>query len=181
MLRTRRALEGAIVMGSLHWNCRGEPAGSISYTADMTDPDNASLELRYTNGNGAERVSVVQRVALCHTRPNYGGRRWWMLCPYRGQRVLKLYLPAGGDRFASSRAWRLAHHSQRVAAVDRPFEAMFRLQRKLGGDEGFDAGLARKPKGMWQRTYDRLWERYFALDAVCSVVMTGYVNRLRAE
>jgi hypothetical protein len=179
MLRTGRAEEGAIVHGSLLWHRGGQPSGSIGYKADLSDPDCASLQLSYTRGKGDEAVNVEQRIRLSYTRPNYGGRRWWMICPYCGQRVLKLYLPPGGDRFASACAWRLSWQSQRIAPADRPFEAMFRLQRKLGGHEGFEAGLARKPMGMWRRTYERHWNRYTALDDVCSVTMAAMMLRLR--
>jgi hypothetical protein len=176
MLRTDLAKDGALKSGTLRWHRGGEPTGSASYIADLRDPDFASLELNYTRGRDGERV--CQRIRLCYTRPNYGGRRWWMRCPYRGHRVLKLYMPPGGDRFASARAWRLAWQSQRISAADRPFEALFRLQAKLGGDQGWEAGLARKPKGMWRRTYDRHWERYDALDDVCSVVMGAMMLRM---
>ncbi len=178
MLRKGLAKDGAIIHGSLQWHRRGEPSGSISYKSDLSDPDLATLELSYTRGNGAEAEKVEQRIRLCYTRPNYGGRRWWMCCPYRGHRVLKLYLPPGGDRFASARAWRLAWQSQRISAADRPFEALFRLQAKLGGYRGWEAGLARKPKGMWRRTYDRHWQRYMALDDECSIVMGAMMLRL---
>lgn len=178
MLRTGRASDGAITHGTLQWNRDGDPAGSISYTANLCDPEAATLELRYRRGEGDKAESVNQLVRLCHTRPTYGGRRWWMLCPYRGHRVLKLYLPPGGDRFASARAWRLAWKSQRIAPADRAFEAMFRLQAKLGGYQGFEAGLAGKPKGMWRRTYNRHWKRYMALDDVCSVTMGMMMLRL---
>jgi hypothetical protein len=178
MLRTGCAKEGAMLSGTLHWHRGGEPAGSINYTANLCDPESATLELRFTRGQDGEAESVNQLVRLSYTRPNYGGRRWWMICPYRGHRALKLYLPPGGDRFASARAWRLAWQSQRIAPADRPFEAMFRLQRRLGGHQGFDGGLPRKPKGMWRRTYDRHWERYDALDDVCSVTMAMMMLRL---
>lgn len=180
MLRKGYAKDGALISGTLHWHLGDESAGSISYTANLCDPDNASLELHYSRGREGERENVSQYIRLCHTRPTYGGRRWWMICPYRGHRVLKLYMPSGADRFASARVWRLAWRSQRIAAADRPFEAMFRLQRKLGGEQGWEAGLARKPKGMWRRTYDRHWERYMALDDMCSVTMGELMLRLGA-
>lgn len=178
MLRTGRAHDGGITHGTLEWHKGGEPVGSINYTANLYDPESATLELRYRRKEGSKAELVNQLVHLCHTRPNYGGRRWWMLCPFEGSRALKLYLPCGGDRFASARFWRLAWQSQRIAAIDRPFEAMFRLQRKLGSYQGWDAGLGRKPKGIWSRTFDRHWERYMALDDECSVVMGAMMLRL---
>lgn len=178
MLRTGRASEGNRQFGSLNWTCGDRVAGSIGFTADMLDPENAWLELSYSRGSGESREAVKQRISLCYTVPNYGGRRWWMICPYQHVRVGKLYLPNGGDCFASRQAWRLGYHIQRVAHRDRPFEKLFRLQKKLGCDQGWEAGLSR-PKGMWNQTFERHLERYWELDDQCAVEMMGLVNRLR--
>lgn len=178
MLRTDRAKEGSIIRGSLFWHRDGEQVASINYTANMADPHDASLELRYANGSGDTREAITQRIRLCHTQPNYGGRHWWMICPFRGYRCLKLYMPGGGDRFASRHAWRLGYHSQRIAADDRAFYAMHRIQQRLGGRQGCDEGLPPRPKGMWHRTYNRLGERFDALDDHCGVVLVGLMMKL---
>ena len=177
MLRTGRAREGAWLSGSLNWTCGGQPSGSIGYQAIMDDPGEERLALSYTRGSGDDREQVRQTVRLCFTVPNYGGKRWWMICPFRHIRVGKLYLPPGGDRFASRQAWRLGYQCQRDAARDRPFERLFRLQRKLGSYQGWEAGLQR-PKGMWQRTFDRHMGRYWELDAECAVEMAAMLGRL---
>lgn len=177
MIRKRLAVPGCMVAGTLRWNIGGDPAGSISYTADMTDLDAAELRLSYTRGEGDEREHVKQRVRMTYTEPNYGGRRWWMICPYRGNRCGKLYLPNWGDRFAGRQAWRLGYRSQRVAHRDRPFEKLFRLQKKLGCDQGWEAGLYR-PKGMHRRTFERHLERYWELDERCGAEMMGLLARL---
>jgi hypothetical protein len=177
MLRTRRAQEGCELAGSLHWTCGGSPSGSIGYRAVMNEPGEERLVLNYTRGSGEDAEHVLQSIYLCHTVPNYGGKRWWMICPYRGNRVGKLYLPPGGDRFASRQAWRLGYQCQRDAARDRPFERLFRLQKKLGCDQGWEAGLQR-PKGMWNRTFDRHMERYWQLDEECAIEMASMMARL---
>jgi hypothetical protein len=177
MLRTGRARHGAFLAGSLNWTCGGEPSGSIGYRAIMHQPGEERLELFYTRGSGADAEQISQTVRLCHTVPHYGGKRWWMICPYRHNRVGKLYLPPGGDRFASRQAWRLGYQCQRDAARDRPFERLFRLQKKLGCDQGWEAGLQR-PKGMWNRTFDRHLERYWELDEECAIEMASMMARL---
>jgi hypothetical protein len=48
--------------------------------------------------------------------------------------VRKLYLPLGGRRFRSLRAYRLACASQREAVNDRAMRRARKLCRKLGGD-----------------------------------------------
>jgi hypothetical protein len=177
MIRTGRASPGTHISGSLTWSFGNEPAGSIRYVADMIDPAASELRLSFTRGEDGDRESVRQVIRLTFTEPNYGGRRWWMICPYRGHRVGKLYMPNGGDRFASLKAWRLGYNSQRVAPTDRPFEKLSRLQRKLGCEQGWEAPL-RRPKGMWQRTYQRHLERYEQLDAECSMEMLDAIARL---
>lgn len=178
MIRTKRAIPGQWLRGTLSWSCGDRPAGWISYEADMREPDNSELRLSYTRGEGDNREHVNQTVRLVFTEPNYGGRRWWMVCPYGHNRVGKLYLPGGGDRFAGRKAWKLGYHIQRVAHREKAFEALFRLQKKLGCRQGWEAGLPR-PKGMWRRTYERHWERYCELDDICGAEMMGMVLRLR--
>lgn len=180
MIRTGRARPGGWVSGDLRWSWGGSPAGSIGYVANMEDETAAYLRLMYWRGEGGDREHVEQVVRLVSTRPNFGGRRWWMVCPYSGRRVAKLYLPAGGDRFASRHAWKLGYQSQRVARRDRPFEKLFRLQRKLGSEQGWDAPLWR-PKGMWRRTYERHLERYYELDDECAAEMAMLVLRWRPK
>ncbi|OHC97813.1 MAG: hypothetical protein A3H25_03870 [Sphingomonadales bacterium RIFCSPLOWO2_12_FULL_63_15] len=177
VLRTGRAKEGDDLKGTLSWSRRGEHAGSIGYKAMMSEPGKERLELSYSRGSGDDRQEVSQTVTLCFTRPHYGGKRWWMICPYRGIRVGKLYLPPGGDRFASRTAWRLGYHIQRVARHDRASERLFRLQAKLGCDMGLDA-FPRRPKGMWQRTYARHLALYWELDEAADAEMTMALARI---
>ncbi len=178
MLRRGWIRDGASGAGTLSWSRNGAMTASIKHRFDLTQPDVAHLTLTYTRRRrDGSKENVEQRIALTHTAPNYGGRRWWMICPYSGRRVAKLHLPPGGDRFASRLAWRLPYHSQRSAHRDRPFDKLFRLQRKLGSPEGWEAGL-RRPKRMWNRTYERHLDRYEELDAHCAVEMMGLVSRL---
>lgn len=180
MLRTERAKEGCVIWGSLHWSRGGEPSGSIGYKSIMDVPGEERLELTYTRGEGERRKDVRQTIHLCHTLPHYGGKRWWMICPFRGGRVGKLYLPPGGDRFASRRAWRLGYHIQRIAGHDRAGERLFRFQRKHGCEQGLGA-FPVKPKGMWQRTWDRHLERFWELeeaaDAELAIGMARILGR----
>lgn len=180
MLRTGHAREGSIIMGSLSWSRGDQPSGRIGYTAKMAAPGEERLELSFTRGSGDDREDVRQTVHLCHTVPHYGGKRWWMICPFRHIRVGKLYLPPGGDRFASRQAWRLGYHIQRVASLDRAGERLHRFQRKLGGDVGLGA-FPRRPKGMWQRTWERHLERYWELeeaaDAELAIGMARILGR----
>lgn len=178
MLRQGLARPGQLRRGTLRWTSHGQPSGNVSYTCDMRDFDSAGLELRYTvtrHSTGTAK-SCVQRIPLCHTRPHFGGRRWWMQCPHSGERVGKLYVPAGGDVFASRKAWRIGYRSQRQTERDNLFERLFRLQRRLGCPEGWEMPI-RRPKGMHHRTYARLEEEYWQLDAQCAIAMMQALAR----
>lgn len=178
MVRTGKVREGSWITGTLHWTWSdGSSAGSISYTARMDEPGNERLELSYTRGTGDTKESVRQTVRLESTRPHYGGKRWWMICPYRHVQVSKLYLPSGGDRFASRQAWRIGYRCQRVAQRDRASEALFKLQRKLSCEQGW-GGWPARPKGMWQRTYERHLARFEQLDAQVAVEMMALIGLL---
>lgn len=177
MVRTGRAVPGEWLRGTLSWSRGSDPAGSISYEADMRNPEAAELRLSYWRGEEPKRELVEQTVRLVHTQPNYGGRRWWMICPFRQNRVGKLYLPAGGDRFAGRQAWRLGYHSQRVAHRDRPFEKLFRMQKKLGCDQGWGNWIKR-PKGMWRRTFNEYQDQFEAIEIECDIAMAGVMARL---
>lgn len=164
--------------GQLTWKSDGEQIATISHNYCLLYPDDAWLKLQYRNKRSGEWVSREQRIRLSFTEPNFGGRRWWMHCPVSGKRVGKLHLPPGGDIFASREAWRLGYRIQRVAKHDRIFEQLFRLQRKLGCDAGWEAGLYR-PKGMHRKTFDRHLARYCELEEGCDAVMAPVLALMR--
>lgn len=180
MMRRGLVREGRDYGGTLNWSRNGYPSGSIGYWVKLAEPTPERLELSYTRGSSDDAERVNQTIHLTFTEPHYGGKRWWMICPYRNLRVGKLYLPPGGDRFAFRKAWQLGYQSQRDAARDRLFERLFRLQRKLGCEQGW-GNYPKRPKGMWQRTFDRHMEAYRQLDDECSKEMTEIVARLTAE
>ena len=168
MMRTGRAREGSLCHGSLYWTCGGEPSGNIRYACEMGDPENAELRLNFMVGDrwSGEKRHYEQRVRLCYTVPNFGGKRWWMRCPANGSRVGKLYCPAGADTFASRTAWGIAYRSQRETDSDRAFSRLNKLQSQLGCREGCEEPIYR-PKGMWHRTFARHEERYWELRDQC--------------
>ena len=83
------------------------------YEADLRDTDNAWLRLHY-RANGE---AVDYKVQLVTTKPNYGGHRWWFICPIvrrdggPPRRVAKLYLPSGSKYFGSREAYGLTYTS----------------------------------------------------------------------
>ncbi len=168
------AIPGSSHSSVLTWTRNGERFASLTCEAYMYESQSAHLTLCYLLKNDDGNRYVKQKVRLTCSRPNFGGRRWWMICPRLGVQVCKLYLPPGGDKFESRRALDLAYHSQSLLKRDRPFEALGRLQRKLGGSEGWALGLAPRPKGMHHQTYQQLVDQYFELDDRCAAAI-GHV------
>lgn len=77
-------------------------------------------------------------------------------------RVRTLHLAPGRNRFASREALGLVLPRRALGSLDRSFEKLFGVQRRLGQPQGLAHGLER-PKGMWRRTFNRhlaVLERY---------------------
>lgn len=153
--------------GQIDWGVGGNVIGSLRFRLDLVAVENAQLVLCYVLAPPAgDRKPVRQVIALTALPQHFGGLRWWMRCPNSGELARVLYLPPSGDRFASRKALGLAYRVERLGRFDRPFEKLFRAQRRLGGVQGLGMGLAR-PKGMWRQTFSRHVERFGALDEAC--------------
>ena len=142
LLRAKALVPGARTSGTWCWTYEGEPAAhaTVGYEADLRDPADAWLRLRYRAGG----EPVDHRVRLAATRPTYGGLRWWFVCPLARRdggpprRVAKLHLPPGGRYFGSRAAHGLTYASCQESGR---FRGLFRhLAAELGTDE---AGVRR--------------------------------------
>lgn len=99
-----------------------------------------------------------------------------MRCPATAKRVRIVYLESGGERFEGRKALGLSYRVERLSHFDRPFEKLFRLQRKLQTPECLGS-LPSRPKGMWRRTYDRHLNRMASLDEACAEEVCRLVGR----
>lgn len=174
MLRTGRARIGCNVSGKLNWTRHGQSVMQADYKAHMTTLGNERLELSYGGGE------VQQSICLRHTVPNFGGKRWWMACPYHGTLVNKLYLPPGGNRFASRQVYRLGYRSERSTAQAKALNRLFALQSKLGCPQGVGKPLQR-PKGMWRRTFARHQARHLQLEAEAATELIALLNGVHED
>lgn len=159
------------------WVFDGRVVGRMRLEALMSELGDERLILRFWRGDGWSQTAPLQVIKLVATEAGFGGKRWWMLCPATGRRCLKLFRPNHGQSFASGKAWRVSYTSQRLLPHDRPFEQLFRLQRKLSSSEGYEQPLAR-PKGMWRRTFERHRARYEALSEECDRIMSVWFRKL---
>jgi hypothetical protein len=72
--------------------------------------------------------------------------------------VAKLYFRNG--MFLCRRCHQLAYASEREREMDRALRSVAKIRLRLGGNPDPMARFPRKPKGMQQRTYERLRRRY---------------------
>jgi hypothetical protein len=111
-------------------------------------------------------ATAVETFVLTTTRPHFGGRRWWIVCPC-GRRVAALYGAAVAGSYRCRTCARLVYTSQRETASQRLLRRADKLRARLG-----EGGLwpvprarrSRRPRGMWRRTYWRLCEAAERLD-----------------
>jgi hypothetical protein len=140
------------------------PGNWFSWKWSRGDKDYASigakvhkdhLILEYTHN---KTDAVKQRVSITWTPCNYGGKRVWFVCPNCGKRVAVLYL--GGKYFGCRICCNLTYQSCNETALDRGYRKANDLRERIGGKQGCFNGLPLfKPKGMHQKTWDRIrWE-----------------------
>ena len=136
LVRKKALVPGSWTRGSWGWTYDGydEPHATIGYEANLTDEGNSWLRLHYQ----ASGEPVDYKVQLVTTKPNYGGLRWWFVCPLvrrdsgPPRRVAKLYLPPGGKYFGSREGYGLTYTS---CQESRKFS---KLYASLGADMGMD-------------------------------------------
>ncbi len=149
--------------GEWQWTRDGERVAWISLRAEE---DRLVLSYNYRR-NGGKWEDVEQPAPIVRVPCRFGGHRPYFQCPGVvngvpcGRRVAKLY---GADRYFLCRhCYRLVYASQSEGEWDRALRRADKVRMRLGGDSGTALPFPARPKGMWQRTYDRLREQ--ALEA----------------
>lgn len=111
------------------------------------------------NANGSP---VKQWINLEPTCPNYGGQRWWALCPRCGRRVAVLWYRS---QFVCRHCAGLSYESQRMGATATITTRIRALEAKIVVR---DNGRYSRPKGMHRRTFYGIVAKIERLDdALC--------------
>lgn len=102
------------------------------------------------------------KIPVVITKCNYGGERHWFLCPLSTcqRRSKKLYLH-NQKAFLCRKCLNLAYTTQNRSAVDRIIDKKWRLIEKYGGSSEYSV---QKPKGMHQKTFNRIRDEILRLD-----------------
>ena len=82
-----------------------------------------------------------------------GGNRQWFECPSCRTRCRILY---GGAFFRCRRCQGLKYETQYEPPFARAATRALKIRERLGSDGGIDEPFPPKPKGMHQKTYERL-------------------------
>jgi hypothetical protein len=123
--------------GTRRWTYRCGWECSVGYKIQAADPTAAWVRLSYTvTPRTGDPEPVDYTIHLTTTQPNFGGARWWFVCPLAtdgvvcGRRVGKLYLPPGKRYFGCRHCNDLTYAS---CQESHRFDGIYRhLARKLG-------------------------------------------------
>ena len=87
--------------GEISWTRFGSTTSAIGYEA-VCELDTGYLRLHYTISHLVlGENDIAYYVDLITTKPNYGGVRWWFVCPGQDCDIMvgKLYQPPGANYF----------------------------------------------------------------------------------
>ena len=133
-------------VGSWVWTYQSGKQFPIYYAVETSDKAEPLVRLSYSwtwNGSGPTE-SASYTVHLTTTRPQFGGLRWWFLCPLTvngrpcNRRVGKLYLPTPARYFGCRHCHDLTYTS---CQESHQFDA---LNRHIADNMGVDFELFRR-------------------------------------
>jgi hypothetical protein len=102
----------------------------VEYASHQATP---RLRLNYqAQHRSGTPVRVELVVELQPTQTNFGGLRYWFLCPSCHRRVGKLYLPKGRTRLACRQCHGLTYCSVQRAHMQSNEERLRRLEEQFG-------------------------------------------------
>jgi hypothetical protein len=136
---------------TLTWSNRfGQVTLSVPYWVENLHSSAVILHLGVTPLGNVEAIDL--RVRLETTRPNFGGKRWWFLCPLFNhgapceRRVRKLYRPPSAWYFGCRACQELTYRSaqEHDARVDTLAKDPYAIRAALDGDDHRKALLALK-------------------------------------
>lgn len=145
---------GAFVAGyDAHLIWRGTDGASGPSVRVLGGPDAIRLEYSAKQSDGIWQHRE-EHIPLLLSPRNYGGAEIYFACPKCGTRVKRLYI--GSARFLCRHCLDLVFASSQERSMDRAFRRLRKLRRRIGASTGLEDPVGPKPKGMHQRTYDRL-------------------------
>lgn len=118
--------------GGIEWTSWSESKSSINIQSSVRS-DDKYIRFIYTqtDKNNGEKKDFDYKIPLATTPCQYGGSRYWFICPwykngvYCGRRVGILY--KGGDYFACRHCYNLSYASRNLSPSEKPFGKMISI------------------------------------------------------
>lgn len=139
--------------GQLRWGSTDILGGAevMATISIVVSTLNYTFTASYKYGDAPSKSHTIK---LTTTRPHYGGKRWWFVCPKTGERCANVYIYEG--RISSRIDHGLIYQTQQEDEMNRLSTVGWRILKRHGID---CPGYFSKPKGMHRRTFDRLIEK----------------------
>lgn len=166
LVRRKFLIDGARTIFGLQWT--GGSRASVE--AELNQGAWGRLTIEHDGGR--------QQIGLVSVAANFGGQKWFFLCPKRQRRVSVLWKPPGSPFFACRQAYgrQVAYGSQFEAPRDRTISRARAIRKRLGGGDSVLDDFPEKPARMRWRTYYRLRR----LDAAYQAAWAADTARLLA-
>ena len=154
----------------------------VNYEARVAREWDSWIRLQYSLQDywTGDLLEIDDKIELTATKPEFGGNRWWFVCPRSGRRVRILYLPLGGRHFRSRRSYRLVYGSQSESVYDRALRRSRKLHYRLGGDPADDHYPDKPPRMRW-RTYNRIIDRLMMAERIADARLILLAQRWLKE
>jgi hypothetical protein len=176
MMKMGAIRDGCVNSGNWLWVDKktGKKNSEIGYECNALDKADSYLRLSYKFTDTDH--SVDYKIRLVRTYPRYGGVRFWFICPERGKRVAKLYLIPSDGRFVSRHVYKVYYASQMKGKLDRAIDKKWKLLDKVEGKY-----FPQRPKGMHQKTFDRIVDKFTAQEESCDWMMIQRFGKMGLE
>ena len=112
----------------------------VHYTV-LEEENTFYLDITHPVGRRGSPENVEERIELLSTRPNFGGARWYLSCPFTtegercGRRMSKLYLPPEDQHFGCRECHKLTYRS---CQESHKFDSLYALWAGEREGETFD-------------------------------------------
>ena len=140
----------------LSWTMQGRILGQVSLTGTA---DGVELAYQYTDPTKLSE-KIREYIAIVRRPCPFGGSRSYFVCPGLrsylrcDRRSTKLY--RSGKYFLCRSCHGLVYTRQNEGNRDRALRRCQKIRKRLGGHPGLADPFPTKPKGMWERTYQRI-------------------------
>jgi len=142
------------------WSRNGEVVASISYRVETEENGPSGLRFMYaiTDQDTGEKKDYNYIIPVVATPCNYGGKRWWYVCPLVvdghscRRRCRIVYMPPGAEYFGCRECHRLTYESRQrhrekfYEGFEKPYKVAEALQEELSRARSW-----KKKEKIWRR------------------------------